>query len=60
MMKLRFAAPANLIDLNRIASLRGISEEGATVCIGAMTCENDLINSTLLQAKVPLLRRRPG
>ncbi|HEY4069636.1 MAG TPA: xanthine dehydrogenase family protein subunit M [Burkholderiaceae bacterium] len=55
MMKLRFAAPAHLIDLNKIASLRGITEEGATVCIGAMTCENDLIASKLLQAKVPLL-----
>ena len=55
MMKLRFAAPANLIDLNKIPSLRGITEEGSTICIGAMTCENDLIFSKLLQAKVPLL-----
>ena len=37
MMKLRFASPAHLIDLNRIAALRGIREEGATVVIGAMT-----------------------
>jgi len=55
MMKLRFAEPAHLIDLNRIDALRGIREDGATVVIGAMTVENDLIASTLLQAKVPLL-----
>jgi aerobic carbon-monoxide dehydrogenase medium subunit len=55
MMKLRFAQPAHLVDLNRIAELRGIREEGATVCIGAMTVENDLIASKLLQAKVPIL-----
>lgn len=55
MMKLRFAQPAHLIDLNRIAELRGIREEGATICIGAMTVENELIASALLQAKVPLL-----
>ena len=55
MMKLRFANPAHLIDLNRIDSLRGIREDGATICIGAMTSENELIASTLLQAKVPLL-----
>jgi len=55
MMKLRFANPAHLIDLNRIASLRGIRDEGATVAIGAMTSENELIASTLLQSKVPLL-----
>ncbi|MBL8351071.1 MAG: xanthine dehydrogenase family protein subunit M [Burkholderiaceae bacterium] len=55
MMKLRFAAPAHLIDLNRIEALRGIREDGATIVIGAMTCENDLIASPLLQAKAPLL-----
>jgi carbon-monoxide dehydrogenase medium subunit len=55
MMKLRFAQPAHLIDLNRIDSLRGIREEGATIVIGAMTVENELIRSPLLQQKLPLL-----
>ncbi len=55
MMKLRFAQPAHLIDLNRIDELRGICEDGDTVCIGAMTVENDLIASKVLQARVPLL-----
>lgn len=55
MMKLRFAQPAHLIDLNRIEALRGIREEGAQIVIGAMTVENDLIASKLLQAKLPLL-----
>ena len=55
MMKLRFAAPAHLIDLNRIDALRGIREDGATVVIGAMTVENELIASAVLQKKLPLL-----
>ena len=55
MMKLRFAQPAHLIDLNRIDALRGIREEGSTIVIGAMTVERDLIGSNLLQAKLPLL-----
>ncbi len=55
MMKLRFAQPAHLIDLNRIAALRGIREDGSTIVIGAMTVENDLITSKLLQSKLPLL-----
>lgn len=55
MMKLRFAQPAHLIDINRIPELRGIREESGTIVIGAMTVENELINSPLLQAKVPLL-----
>jgi carbon-monoxide dehydrogenase medium subunit len=55
MMKLRFAEPAHLIDINRIPELRGIRVEGNKVVIGAMTVENDLISSPILQAKVPLL-----
>jgi carbon-monoxide dehydrogenase medium subunit len=55
MMKLRFAQPAHLIDLNRIDALRGIREDGDTIAIGAMTTENALIDSPLLRARVPLL-----
>ncbi len=55
MMKLRFAAPSDLIDLNRIAELRGVCEDGATIVIGAMTSENELIASPIVKAKLPLL-----
>lgn len=55
MMKLRFAQPAHLIDLNRIDALRGVRDDGGTIVIGAMTVEADLIASPLLAAKVPLL-----
>jgi carbon-monoxide dehydrogenase medium subunit len=55
MMKLRFAAPSALIDLNKIAELRGVCEDGSTVVIGAMTVENELISNAILRAKVPLL-----
>jgi carbon-monoxide dehydrogenase medium subunit len=55
MMKLRFANPAHLIDINRIDELRGVREKDGRIRIGAMTVENDLIDSPLLQAKVPLL-----
>ncbi|HEX7272716.1 MAG TPA: xanthine dehydrogenase family protein subunit M [Casimicrobiaceae bacterium] len=55
MMKLRFAQPAHLIDLAKIAELKGIREDGATLVIGAMTTENEIIWSKLLQDKCPLL-----
>jgi carbon-monoxide dehydrogenase medium subunit len=55
MMKLRFAQPAHLIDLNRIGELRGIREHDGQIVIGAMTVENDLLNSKLLAAKAALL-----
>jgi aerobic carbon-monoxide dehydrogenase medium subunit len=59
MMKLRFAQPAHLIDINRIPELRGICEDGAEVVIGAMTVENALIGNAILQARVPLLAEAP-
>jgi carbon-monoxide dehydrogenase medium subunit len=55
MMKLRFAQPGALIDINRIPELRGITEAGGLIRIGAMTTENELIASPLLQQKLPLL-----
>ena len=59
MMKLRFALPAHLIDINRIPELRGICEDGDSVVIGAMTSESALIASEILRAKVPLLAEAP-
>ena len=52
---MRFAQPGHLIDLGRIAELKGIRESGGTIFIGAMTTENELIWSKLLQEKCPLL-----
>ena len=59
MMKLRFAGPAHLVDLGRIAELKGIREEGGVLRIGAMTTEHEVIASKLLQAKCPLLLVTP-
>ena len=55
MMKMRFAQPGHLIDLARIPELKGIRESGGTIHIGAMTTENELIWSKVLQEKCPLL-----
>ena len=55
MMKLRFAQPGHLIDLGKIAELKGIREEAGVLRIGAMTTENELIWSKLVQDRCPLL-----
>lgn len=55
MMKLRFAEPAHLIDLAKVPGLKGIREVNGEIRIGAMTTENELIWSELLQQKCPLL-----
>ncbi len=56
MMKLRLAAPQHLIDLGRIASLKGIRESGGELVIGATATQAEVIASSLLAAKCPILR----
>lgn len=55
MMKIRFAQPEHLVDIGALAELKGIREVGKELHIGAMTTENELIWSPLVQKKCPLL-----
>ena len=54
-MKLRLAEPAVIIDIGGIGGLKGISESGGTLVIGALTTHHELESSDLVQQKVPLL-----
>ena len=56
MMKLRLAVPEHLIDLRRVEGLTGIEEEGGALVIGAMITQHELIGSSLLSEKCPILR----
>jgi carbon-monoxide dehydrogenase medium subunit len=51
MMKLRFAAPTHLIDINNIPGLSYIKEEDGILKIGAMTREVEVEESDLIKAK---------
>jgi len=55
MMKFRLARPTYLIDINRIAGLSYIREEGGYLKIGGLTREADLDSSALIHAKYPIL-----
>ena len=55
MMKLRFAEPEHLVDINRIPELKGVRVIGDDIVIGAMTSENAVIEDPVLNEKVPLL-----
>lgn len=55
MMKLRFAEPAHLVDINGISELKNIREDGGTISIGAMTSENELIDSSIISEHCPLI-----
>jgi len=55
MLKLRLARPAYLVDINRIAGLSYIKEEGGFLKIGGLTRERELEASPLIAAKYPIL-----
>ncbi|GGK33512.1 FAD binding domain-containing protein [Salinarimonas ramus] len=55
MMKLRLAAPEALVDLSRIAALKGVREEGPEIVVGAMTTQHQLMSDPIIAAKVPLI-----
>jgi carbon-monoxide dehydrogenase medium subunit len=54
-IKQRLASPSRLIDLAGIESLRGITVEGDTLVVGAMTRHADVAASPLVKAHIPAL-----
>jgi carbon-monoxide dehydrogenase medium subunit len=55
LMKLRFAAPARLIDINRIAGLDAIEETDGFLRIGALVRHNALAASELIKDRYPTI-----
>ncbi len=55
MMKLRLARPGFLIDINRIAGLSYVKEEGSYLKIGGLTREAELEVSSVARSKYPIL-----
>jgi carbon-monoxide dehydrogenase medium subunit len=51
LMKLRFASPAVIVDINRIQGLDYINEEGGGLRVGALTRYRALVRSDLLKAR---------
>jgi len=54
-MKLRLAAPEQLVDLGAVKELAGIRKDAAGVTIGAMTRHADVAASKDVQAAIPAL-----
>jgi carbon-monoxide dehydrogenase medium subunit len=55
LLKLRLASPPALIDIGRIAELRGITLSGSTVRIGPLTTHAELASSPVLRQHCPAL-----
>jgi carbon-monoxide dehydrogenase medium subunit len=52
-MKLRLNQPAKLVDISKIASLKGIKEEDGEIVIGAGATHGDIANDDLIKSKLP-------
>ena len=55
-MKHRLASPSDLIDLGGVDALKGISIDGRSVTIGAMTTQHELISNDALAKVAPIIR----
>jgi carbon-monoxide dehydrogenase medium subunit len=55
LMKLRLAAPAHLVDINRIPGLAYVRETDGVLTIGALAREADLDESDLVRTRYPIL-----
>jgi carbon-monoxide dehydrogenase medium subunit len=55
LMKLRFASPSAIIDVNNIPGLDGLFEQGGQLRIGALVRNRDLIRSDVVRSRYPLM-----
>ena len=60
LMKLRLAAPDQLVDIGRIPELNYIREDGGKLRIGATTTHYQLESSPVLRSRCPLLAEAAG
>ncbi|MGK3204942.1 FAD binding domain-containing protein [Amycolatopsis sp. MEPSY49] len=55
-LRMRLAAPTTLVDLGRVAELRGVREEGDELVIGAMTTHYEVQRDALVAEHAALLK----
>ena len=54
-LKQRLAKPSDLVDLGRIAELKGIKRDGNAIVVGAMTRHVEVATSDLVKSAIPAL-----
>jgi carbon-monoxide dehydrogenase medium subunit len=54
-MRLRLAAPETVVDLSRVAELKGVRDDGDAIVIGAMTTHADVLTDPLVKEFAPLI-----
>ena len=59
-LKQRLAKPSDLVDLGRIAELKGIKRDGNAIVIGAMTRHAEVASSDVVKSAIPALAQLAG
>jgi carbon-monoxide dehydrogenase medium subunit len=59
-MKQRLAAPKAVVDLGRVAELKGIEKKGNALVIGAMTTHAEVAESSVVKSAIPALAGLAG
>src|SRR5262245_33921129 len=59
-MKLRLASPKALVDLSRVAELKGIDRKGSALTVGAMTTHAEVAESSVVKSSLPALAALAG
>ena len=59
-LKQRLAQPSDLIDLAKIAELKGITRDGDAIVIGAMSTHAEVAESEVVKAAIPALAALAG
>ena len=54
-LRLRLSYPETVVDLGKIAELRGVRDEGDAIVIGAMTTHHEVLHDPLVKQYAPLL-----
>jgi carbon-monoxide dehydrogenase medium subunit len=54
-LRLRLSFPTVLVDLGKVDELRGVSEDGGSIVIGAMTRHSDVLEDPLVKQHAALL-----
>ena len=57
LMRLRLAAPEVVVDVGRLADLRGVHDDGDALVIGALTTHHEVLTNELVREHAPLLTK---
>jgi carbon-monoxide dehydrogenase medium subunit len=54
-LRLRLAYPSTVVDVGRVAEMRGVRDDGDAIVIGAMTTHHDVMHDALVREHAPLI-----